>query len=119
MPAIHPGGDRDAGELAQQQRGPPDGDVVAAGQVRGLRAGLRPEAGPGPHVRRQLTLGEGPAARALPGLRHVLGDHRRRRRLDAGDLVAALHQHRHPGQARAAPAARRRGELQPLIGVID
>ena len=47
-------------------------------QVRSLRAGLRPVAGPRPHVRGQLALGDRPAARALLGLRHVLGDLRRR-----------------------------------------
>ena len=77
------------------------------GQVRGVRAGLRPEAGPRPHVRRQLALGHRAAARALLGLRHVLGDLRRRRRLDVRDLVTALRRHRHPRQARPAPAARR------------
>ena len=102
--------DRDSGELAQQQRGPVDGDVVPGGQVRGLRAGLRAEAGPRPHVRGQLALGEGPAARALFRLRHVLGDLRRRRRLDVGDLMAALRRHRLVRQPRAAPAARLRRE---------
>ena len=42
---------RDAGQLAQHQRGPVDRDVVAADQVRGLGAGLRPVAGASPHVR--------------------------------------------------------------------
>ena len=87
-------------------------------QVRGPRAGLRPEAGPRPHVRRQLALGDRPAARALLGLRHVLGHLRRRRRLDIGDLMPALRRHRLGGQVRAAPAAIRRRELQPVIGVI-
>ena len=79
-------------------------------QVRGLRAGLRPVTGPRPHVRRQLALGDRPAARAFLGLRHVLGHLRRRRRPDVGDLMAALRRHRLAGQARPAPAARRRRE---------
>ena len=92
---------------------------MAGGEARGLRAGLRPEAGPRPHVRGQLPLGDRPAARALLRLRDVLGHLRRRRRLDIGDLVAALRRHRLPGQARAAPPARRRRVLQPLIRVIN
>jgi hypothetical protein len=90
-----------------------------AGQVRGLRAGLRPEAGAGTDVRGQRALGDRPAAGAFLSLRHVLGDPRRRRRGDAGDLMTTLRQHRCPGQARAAPAARRRRELEPLVRVID
>ena len=57
---------------------------MAAGQVRGLRAGLRPVAGSRPDMRRELALG-----------------------------------HRHPGQARAAAAARRRRAVIALIRVID
>ena len=53
-PGHPPGGHRDSGELAQEQRGPPDGDVVAGHEVRGLRVGLRPVAGPRLHVRRKL-----------------------------------------------------------------
>ncbi len=48
-----PGRDRYANQLAQQ-RGPVDGDVVAADQVRGLAAGLRPVTSPCPHVRRKV-----------------------------------------------------------------
>ena len=118
-PGHPPRRDPEAGELAQQQRRPVNRDVMPGGQVRGLRAGLRPVAGPRPHVRGQLPLGDRPAARALLRLRHVLGDPRRRRRLDVGDLVAALRRHRLAGQARAAPAALRRRELQPLVRVID
>ena len=114
-----PGGDREAGELAQHQRGPVNRDVVAGGQVRGLRGCLRPEAGPRPHVHRQPALGDRPAARALLRLRHVLGDPRRRRRLDVGHLVAALRHGRLAGQALPAPAARGRREEQPLVRVID
>ena len=118
-PGHPPGGDGDPGQLAQQQRGPVHRDVVPDGQVRGLRAGLRPEAGPRPHVRGQLARGHRPAPAALLGLRHVLGDPRRRRRDDIGDLMTALRRHRRPGQARAAPAARGRREHKPLIRVID
>ena len=35
---------------------------MPGGQVRGLRAGLRPEAGTRPDVRGQLALGDRPAA---------------------------------------------------------
>jgi hypothetical protein len=70
-------------------------------------------------MRGQLARGDRPAARTLFGLRHVLGDLRRRGRLDVGDLVTPLCRHRLGGQARAAPAARRGRELQPLIGDID
>ena len=119
MPGHPPGGDPQAGELAQQQRRPVNGDVMPGREVSGLRAGLRPVAGPRPHVRRQLPLSDRPAARALLRLRHVLGHLRRRRRLDIGDLVAALGRHRLPVQARAAAAARRRRVLQPLVRVIN
>jgi hypothetical protein len=51
-------------------------------------AGLRPEAGPRPYARGQLVLADRLAPRALLGLRRVLPHHRRR--LDVGDLVAAL-----------------------------
>jgi len=40
-------------------------------------------------------------------------------RLDVGDLMPALRRHRLGGQVRAAPPARRRRELQALIGVIN
>jgi len=117
-PGYSPGGNGDASELAQQQRRPVYRNVVAGGQVRGLRAGLRPEAGTGPDLRGQLSFGDRPAARAFLGLRHILSDLRRRRRLDVGDLMTALHHDRLAGQARAAPAARRRRALEPLIRVI-
>ena len=117
-PGHPPGGDGDPGELAQQYRRPVNRDVVAGRQVRGLRARLRPEAGTRPYVRGQLASGDRPAARALPGLHDVLGDLRRRRGLDVGDLMTALRGDRRPGQARAAPAARRRRELEPVVRVI-
>jgi len=72
------------------------------GQVRGLRAGLRPEAGPRPHVRGQIALGDRPAPGTLFGLRHILGDLRRQHRGDVGYLVAPLRRHRpapHPQHA--------------------
>ena len=120
-PAADPGHpprrDGDPGQLAQQQRGPVDRDVVAGGQVRGLRAGLRPEAGAGTDIRGQLARGDHPAAGPFLSLRHVLGDPRRRRRGDVGDLMTALRQHRCPGQARTAPAGRRRREREPLVRV--
>jgi hypothetical protein len=90
----------------------------AADQVRGLRAGLRPVAGPGPHMRGQFPGGDRPAARALLRLRHVLGDLRRRRRGDVSDLVPPLRRHRHPGQVRAAPPALRRRPLDRVIRII-
>ena len=65
-PAIHPAETAIPASSRQQHRRPADGDVVAAGQVRGLRVRLRPEAGPRPHVRGQLALGDRPAARAAP-----------------------------------------------------
>ena len=73
-----------------------------AGEVRGLRVRLRPETGPRPHVRRQLSLADRLAPRALLGLCHVLPHHRRRRGLDIGDLVAALRDDRGIRQVRAA-----------------
>ena len=117
--AGHPArGDPGAGHLAQQHRRPAHGNVVPAGQVRGLRASLRPEAGPRPHERRQRALGHRPAARALLRLRHVLRHHRRRRRPDVGDLVTALRQHLHTTQVLPALPARRRREPEPGIRII-
>ena len=113
-----PGGHRQAGQLGQQLRGPRDRDVMPADQIRGLRVHLGAVAGAGPHVRRQHRLADDPAARAGLGLRHVLGHLRRRRGRDVGDLVAALCQHWHAGQVRAAAPAGQRGQLDPLIGVI-
>ena len=113
-----PGGHRQAGQLGQQLRGPRDRDVMPADQIRGLRVHLGAVAGAGPHVRRQHRLADDPAARAGPGLRHVLGHLRRWRGRDVGDLVAALCQHWHAGQVRAAAPAGQRGQLDPLIGVI-
>jgi hypothetical protein len=49
----------------------------------------------------------------------MLGHLRRRRRLDIGDLVTALRQHRLLLQAGTAPAARRRRVPEPLVRVID
>ena len=118
--ASHPpSGSRDPGELAQQHRGPVNRNVMAAGQVRSLGAGLRPDAGPRPHVRRQVSLGDLPTARALLGLRHILPDLRLRRRLDVGDLMTALRRHRFPGQIQAAPPAHRRRAVKAFIRVID
>ena len=117
-PGHPPGRDPDAGQLAQQQRRPADGDVVTADQVRGLRAGLRPVAGPGPGMRGQLPGGDCPAPGAFLRLRHVLGDLRRRRRLDVRDLVTALRRDRRPGQVRAASAAQRRRAVDGLIRII-
>jgi hypothetical protein len=111
-----PGRDRDAGQLAKQQGGPVDGDVVADGQVRGLGAGLRPVAGAGPHVRGQLPDADRPAPGALLGLRHVLDDLRRRGGLDTGDLMAAPGSNRRGRQVRAAPAAHARRAVDALIG---
>ena len=65
-PGHPPGRDGDAGQLAQQHRGPPDGDMVPDGQVRGLRVRLRPVAGPRPHMRGQLPLGDRPPASSSP-----------------------------------------------------
>ena len=118
-PGHPPGGGRDPGELAQQHRGPVNRDVMAAGQVRGVRAGLRPVAGPRPDMRRELALGHRPAARALLRLRHVLGDLRLRGRPDIGDLMPPRRRRRLPGQARAAAAARRRRAVIALIRVIE
>ena len=92
---------------------------MAAGQVRGLRAGLRPVAGSRPDMRRELALGHRPAARALLRLRHVLGDLRLRGRPDIGDLMPPRRRHRLAGQARAAAAARRRRAVIALIRVIE
>ena len=117
-PGHPPGRDRHAGELAQQHGGPVDGDVVAADQVRGLRAGFRPVTGPRPHTRGKLPGRHRPAARALLRLRHVLHDLRRRCRLDVGDLVTALRHHRYPGQVRAALAARRGRALDRVVRII-
>ena len=66
---------------------------------------FRPVAGPRPHARRQFSLADRAAARAHLRLRHVLGDLRRRRGLNAGDLMAALREDLLPGQVRAAPPA--------------
>jgi hypothetical protein len=44
-------------------------------------------AGPRPDMPQQLALGDRPAARALPSLRHVLGHRRHRGQLDVGDLM--------------------------------
>jgi hypothetical protein len=109
-----PGGGRDPGELAQH-RGPVNRDVMAAGQVRGLRAGLRPVAGSRPDMRRELALGHRPAARALLRLLHVLGAFRLRGWPDIGDLMPPRRRHRLAGQARAAAAARRRRAVIALI----
>jgi hypothetical protein len=92
---------------------------MSGDQVRGLRRRFRPVAGPRPHVRGKLALGDRPAARALLRLRHILGHLRRRGRLDAGDLVAALRGDLLAGQARAAAPALRRRALQPLVRVVD
>ena len=77
---------------------------------------LRSEAGPRPHVRRQLALGDRPAAGAPLRLGHVLGNRRRRGRPDVGDLMAALRRHRCGGQACAALAAGGRRVPEPLTG---
>jgi hypothetical protein len=117
-PGHPPGGHRQAGQLGQQDRRPPDRDMMSAGQVRCLRMRLGAVAGPRPHMCRQHPRADRPAARARLGLRHVPGHRRRRRRDDIGDLMAALQHDGRPGQARPAAAARSRGELQPLIGII-
>ena len=69
-----------------------------------------------PHVRGHLPGGDYPASGALLRLRHVLRDLRRRRRLDVGDLVAALRRDRRPGQVRAAPAAGQRRAVEVSSG---
>ena len=107
-PGHPPGGGRDPGELAQQHRGPVNRDVMAAGQVRAVRAGLRPVAGPRPDMRRELALGHRPAVRALLRLRHVLGDLRLRGRPDIGDLMPPRRRRRLP-----RPGPRRSGGTPP------
>ena len=89
--------------------------MVADGQVRSLRAGLRPVAGPRPDMRGQLPGRDHPAPGALLGL---LDDLRRRRRDDIGDLMTAPRRHRLTSQVRAAPAACGRRALDGLIRVI-
>ena len=82
------------------------------------RAGLRPEAGPRPHVRRQLALGDRPAARALLGLRHVLGHLQRlHRSISVTDARPGTSPARRPGPPRHPRQSASR-KLQPLIGVI-
>ena len=112
-----PRGDRDPGKLAEQQRRPVNGHVMADDQVRGLRVRLRPEAGARPHVRGHLALGDLPAARAGLRLRHVLRDPRRGSGRNVGDLVTALRGGRLAAEGLPAAAALRGREEQTLVRV--
>ena len=79
----------------------------------------------GPKLARARTSRGSPPSVTVPQHGHSFacatysGDPRRRRRLDVGDLVAALRHGRLAGQALPAPAARRRREPEPLVRVID
>jgi len=117
-PGHPPGGNLHAGQLGHQVRSPLHRDVVRAGQVRSLGAGLRPGAGPRPDERGQPALADRVAPRALLRLRDVPGDPWRRRGPDAGDLVAALRDDRRVRQVRAALPARRRRIPEPALRVI-
>src|SRR6185312_2499853 len=65
-----------------------------------------------------LSFGDRSAARAVLGLRDVLGDPRRRSGPDVGDLVTALRGDRLAGQALPAAAALHGREEQPLVRVV-
>ena len=79
---------------------------------------LRAEAGPRPHPRGQLPLGDLPAARTPLRLRHVLGDLRLRRRQDVSDLVTARRENLLGRQPRPALAAFRGRVPEPALRVI-
>ncbi len=117
-PGDPPGGGPQPGQLRHQLRRPAHGDIVPARQEGRLSVRFRPVAGPRPHARRQFSLADRAAARAHLRLRHVLGDLRRRRGLNVGDLVAALREDLLPGQVRAAPPALRRRVPEPVRRVV-
>lgn len=127
-PGGEPGRQMQAGQGFQQGGGPPDRQVVPAGQqgAHGQGSGPDPHRRPGRghhidvHVvgARPVRGADHSAAWAGLGQQLILGDHRRRYRWQVHHLPAFGHHGRRTGQRSAAPGATPRFNRHPAVRVV-